>query len=167
MKITAQEEYGLRCLIAVARRQPDDQPLAISVIAKSEGLSTQYVAKLLNLLRQHNLVVSVRGLSGGFKLARPAHTISVIEVLQALGGAFEIGNQHICSHFAGKRDRCIHLPKCSLRPMWFTIMRHISEFLQHLTIHDLLAEEDKAEQRMQNYLRTITSAAKSHEGETP
>lgn len=163
MKITAQEEYGLRCLVAVARAQQGERPVAMSAIAKAEGMSTQYVAKLMNILKRHGLVVSVRGLSGGFKLARTTTQIAVIDVLQALGGGFEFGSAQLCSHFPGKHTACVHLGGCSVRPMWMMIQRHITEFLQHLTIQDLLDEEAGASQRMEGYMKQITDKEQGHE----
>lgn len=155
MKISAPEEYGLRCLIAVARHQAGDRPLSISEIARREGLSNQYAAKLLGQLRKHGLVKSIRGLMGGFILARPAHAISVIEALQAVGGGFEVEGVGLCSHFTGKAEFCVHLSACSMRPMWLTITRHISEFLQSLSIADLLKEEEEAGQRMHRSMQQI------------
>ncbi len=156
MKITAQEEYGLRCLVTVARAKAIDTPIAISEIARLEGLSTQYVAKLMNILKHHDLVVSVRGLCGGFKLARPAAQISVIDVLQGLGSGFSVGSSEMCSHFPGKKPECVHLEQCSVRSMWFIIQRHIKEFLQHLTVQDLLNEEAAASERMKQYMQDVT-----------
>lgn len=164
MKITAQEEYGLRCLVAVARGKAEDKPVTIGKIARLEGLSTQYVAKLMNVLKHHGLVVSVRGLCGGFRLAQPCGQIAVIEVLQALGGGFDMTSEHICSHFPGKQPSCIHLGDCSVRPMWVIIQRHITEFLQHLTIQDLLAEEAAASARMTQYMKDVTQASTSAKG---
>lgn len=69
MKITAQEEYGLRCLLRFARTGTE-AVLTISEIAAAEGLSVPYVAKLLAILRQGGLIESVRGRSGGYRLAR-------------------------------------------------------------------------------------------------
>ena len=68
MKITAQEEYGLRCLLRLARAG-DGRSLTIPEIAADEGLSVPYVAKLLAVLRQAGLIESVRGRSGGYRLA--------------------------------------------------------------------------------------------------
>jgi Rrf2 family protein len=58
MKITAQEEYGLRCLLRLAR-VGEGQALTIPEIAESEKLSQPYVAKLLSVLRQAGLITSV------------------------------------------------------------------------------------------------------------
>ena len=57
MQLLAQEEYGLRCLIQVARH-PGPEPLTIPEIAEREGISPEYVAKLMRTLRQGDFVVS-------------------------------------------------------------------------------------------------------------
>ena len=84
MKITAQEEYGLRCLIRLARAY-GEQPLTIPEVAAAENLSPPYVAKLLSVLRQAGLIESVRGRTGGYHLARPPAEVRLGVVLLALG----------------------------------------------------------------------------------
>src|SRR5262245_10561252 len=86
MQLLAQEEYGLRCLIQVARHSGED-PITIPEIAGSEGLSPEYAAKLLRALRVAELVTSTRGAGGGYRLARPAREITAWQVVQALGGS--------------------------------------------------------------------------------
>ena len=86
MKITAQEEYGLRCLLRLARAE-DGQSLTIPEIAAAEGLSVPYVAKLLSVLRQAGLIESVRGRAGGYRLARPPAEIGLGSVLLVAGRA--------------------------------------------------------------------------------
>ena len=71
MKITAQEEYGLRCLLQLAR-MPQGQIVSVKEIADKEGLSGANVEKLLRLLSHAGLVHSVRGIKGGYVLNRPA-----------------------------------------------------------------------------------------------
>ena len=68
MKLSAQEEYGLRCLLQVA--SAPDHFLTIPEIARREALSEAYVAKLASALRRADLLVSVRGKKGGVALAR-------------------------------------------------------------------------------------------------
>src|SRR5262245_66626616 len=82
MKITAQEEYGLRCLMHLARCGGS---LTVPEIAQAEGLSPAYVAKLLAVLRQAGFVESVRGRAGGYHLARPPGEVRLGRVLLALG----------------------------------------------------------------------------------
>src|ERR1700719_3038774 len=84
MKITAQEEYGLRCLLRLAHVH-GKQPLTIPDIAAAENLSVPYVGKLLTVLRQAGLIDSVRGRTGGYHLSRPAAEIRLGVVLLVLG----------------------------------------------------------------------------------
>src|SRR5208283_4834353 len=76
MKLSFQEEYGLRCLLRVATLS-DPNYLTINEISEDEGLSASYVAKLMRVLRQKGFVRSVRGQVGGYALARPAEEIIV------------------------------------------------------------------------------------------
>src|SRR3954470_15511369 len=82
MKITSQEEYGLRCLLQLARAQGS---LTIPDIAAAEGLSVPYVAKLLSVLRQAGLIDSERGRTGGYRLAGAPADVSLGQVLLVLG----------------------------------------------------------------------------------
>ena len=67
MKISALEEYGLRCLVHLARRD-QDAPVSAREVAAAEGLTVEYVTQLLVRLRRAGLVRSVRGSRGGFLL---------------------------------------------------------------------------------------------------
>src|SRR5438552_17051411 len=84
MKITSLEEYGLRCLLRLAGAG-DGQSSTIPEIATAEGLSAPYVAKLLSILRQGGLIESVRGRSGGYRLAGPPADVSLGRTLMVLG----------------------------------------------------------------------------------
>ena len=84
MKITSQEEYGVRCLLRLARVH-GEQSLTIPEIAAAENLSAPYVGKLLAVLRQAGLIESVRGRTGGYHLTRPPEEIRLGGVLLALG----------------------------------------------------------------------------------
>ena len=86
MQLLAQEEYGLRCLLQVAQQRGSD-PLSIQAVAEAEGLSPEYAAKLMRALRQAGLVQSTRGAAGGYRLSRPPASITVWDVIQALGGS--------------------------------------------------------------------------------
>ena len=84
MKLSAQEEYGLRCLLQVARRFPGGSA-TIPEIAEAEGLSPHNAARYLATLRRSGLVDSERGQRGGYSLARPPSLITVAEAVASLG----------------------------------------------------------------------------------
>jgi Rrf2 family iron-sulfur cluster assembly transcriptional regulator len=138
MQLSAQEEYGLRCLLQVAR-EPGPAPASIPEIADREGLSPEYAAKLLRALRQAELVVSTRGAGGGYRLARPAREITVWEVVQALGGS--IFPAEFCESHPGQRHDCVHTTACSLRPVWSAVENAVRGVLQKVTLADLARDE--------------------------
>ena len=137
MKITAQEEYGLRCLLQLARHRGPD-PLTGPQIAEAEGLSLPYVGKLLTTLRQAELVESLRGRSGGFALSRPAGDITVSDALRALGG--QLFEPEFCDTHHGASDVCVHMESCSIRSLWGVLGDLIDRVLAKTSIADLAQE---------------------------
>ena len=139
MKITAQEEYGIRCILRLAGHKAPT-PLTVKSIAESEGLSTAYVEKLLRILKKSGLTQSARGVKGGYALAKSPERISVGEVIHALGGGMT--TEDICHKFTGERPNCIHLNNCCLRPVW-KITQRIEEFLYQTLLSSLITGDEQ------------------------
>jgi len=140
MKLSSQEEYGLRCLLRVGR-EGSEESVTIPELSRSEGITEPNVAKMMRRLRQAGFVRSSRGQSGGYSLARPAGEIHVGEVLACLGGRlYEPG---FCDAHTGVERLCTHMPDCSIRSVWRTIQRAIDSVLATLTLKDLLRGEDE------------------------
>lgn len=144
MKLTAQEEYGLRCILCLARKWPavdGDEPasLTISDIAEIEGISAQYAGKLIRLLGKSGLVQSVRGCKGGYRLARPPREINVSEVLEALGT--KIYDASVCERFSGDRANCVHSSDCSVRTLWSGIQKIVDQLLTRTSLAELTLPE--------------------------
>jgi Rrf2 family protein len=137
MKISSQEEYGLRCLLRLARAE-EGQSLTIPEVAASEGLSPPYVAKLLAVLRQAGLIESVRGRSGGYRLAYGPADIHLGAVMMALGEPlFEDAN--FCARHPGTETAiCVHLGDCTLKALWQTLDLWMRRALDQMTLADLL-----------------------------
>ena len=140
MKLSSQEEYGLRCLLHLAR-VPAGQSMTIPEISQAEGLSIPNVAKLMRLLRMSGLITSERGQSGGYTLSRPAADIKVEEVITILGGRFF--SPQFCERHAGRQENCTHAVDCSLRVLWNTIQGVMSEVLGRTSLADLLCSEEQ------------------------
>ena len=139
MKITAQEEYGLRCLLQLARAS--DRGLTVREIALKEGLSPAYVEKLLRLLGKAGIIRSVRGMKGGYLLHRKSQDISLGSVVRALGKVPTTGE--ICGQFTGNRDRCVHVDDCCIRAAWETLTVAIQSFLDNTFLSDLIGGGEK------------------------
>jgi Rrf2 family protein len=142
MKITSQEEYGLRCLLRLARAE-DGRSLTIPEIAADEGLSVPYAAKLLAVLRQGRLIRSVRGRAGGYRLAAAPTEISLGCVMAALGEPL-FGESSFCDKHPGTETtdgRCVHIGGCTLRALWHTLEDWMRHALDRITLADLLQSE--------------------------
>jgi Rrf2 family protein len=138
VQLLASEEYGLRCLLQVARGH-GGAPIAVPEIAAAEGLSLQYAAKLLRQLRLAGLVHSVRGASGGYELSRAPEDISVWSALEALGGEFFAGD--FCDCHPGARRRCVRTGDCSLRALWRRVQGALRDALGGVSLADLSRDE--------------------------
>ena len=138
MKITAQEEYGLRCLLQLART-PQGQVVRVKDIAGKEGLSNAYVEKLLRILSKAGLVHSVRGIKGGYVLNRPASSVTLGEVVRALGTVET--TKHICTVFTGNQQACVHFSDCGIRSVWSGLTTYIQQFMDQTTLGSLLGNE--------------------------
>ena len=139
MKLSPIEEYGLRCLLQLARRTPD-QPVTIRVIAEGEGLSTAYVGKLMFLLQRAHLVTSTRGVQGGYLLAKAPEALSLAEVFSALEPS---DLEDVCEKFTGTESACVHNGSCVIKHVWKGLNDHISDYLSKVTLRDLAGAPTK------------------------
>jgi Rrf2 family protein len=143
MRFTAQEEYGLRCMLQLARRAPvPPASLSIAEIAEAESLTPAYVAKLMRILRKARLVEGTRGQKGGYHLPRPAAEVSVGEVLVALGG--KLYSPEFCDRHAGNEPSCVHTTDCSVRALWGRVDSLVHSVLDRTSLADLAGAEAPA-----------------------
>lgn len=139
MKFSAQEEYGLRCLIQIARA---GRPLTIPEISDLEGISSTHAAKILMILRKEGFVVASRGQAGGYSLARGANEIAVGDVLALLGG--KLYDAEFCRKHSGALDICTHAVDCSVRSLWQIIQGAVDNVLDQVTLQDMVTTEAKS-----------------------
>jgi Rrf2 family protein len=155
MKLSSQEEYGLRCLLRVGR-EGEEGSVTIPELSRSEGITEPNVAKMMRILRQGGFVQSTRGQAGGYSLARPAAEINVGEALACLGG--RLYDPGFCESHTGIERLCTHMPDCSIRSVWRTIQRAIDSVLGTLTLKDLL----RGEEEMNTWASTKTPLLPTH-----
>ena len=137
MKISAQEEYGLRCLLQLARLVKGEY-LTLSQIAEREGISVANAGKLLWLLNKAGFVQSIRGTKGGYCLGRPAAEIHLNEVIKILDEDLLDGH---CRSYPGVLDACVHTGDCAIRPMIISLHEIVQEALSGITLAQLLGSE--------------------------
>lgn len=143
MKITAQEEYGLRLLIRIASCK-DQEGMSIPQLSDAEGLTPHYVAKLTRVLRLGGFLNSTPGNKGGYVLAKPSNEIIINDVLKTLGGV--LFDSQFCGTHSGALKLCTHSVDCSSRSLWSMIQFILDDFLNKVTLHDLVSSEQNSAQ---------------------
>ena len=140
MKFSAQEEYGLRCLISIAREY-GNRGVTIPEISEIERISQHNVAKLLRVLRLGGFLESERGQAGGYTLSKSPEKIPVSEVLAVLGG--RLFDDSFCKSHTGTVSICTNSSDCSVRSLWRIIQEAVDKVLENLTLRDLMQSEDE------------------------
>lgn len=149
MKITALEEYGLRCLLRVAE-QPGGEAIAATEIAESEGLSLSYTQKIMRVLAKGGLVDSRRGASGGYVLEGTPEEITVGDAVRVLDGMFEA--DAICQRHTGEFDECANRCNCGIRPVWEHLSKFIVATLDGITLELLLCDDTEVARHLTEQL---------------
>ena len=161
MKISAQEEYGLRCLVQLARAEALGESLTLAQIADREGLSVANAGKLMWIMNKAGLVKSQRGTKGGYSLARPASELRLNEVISILD---EDTVDHFCKTHSGVLDVCIHTSDCGIRPVIVGLHEIVQNALGEITLAQLIGSEAKVDatlhqiQKLQNQLGPMRTA---------
>jgi Rrf2 family protein len=149
MKLSAHEEYGLRCLLRIGLAG-NGESVTIPEISRLEALSPAYTAKLLRMLRRGGFIKSARGKAGGYTLARPAAEIVIGHVIDTLGGRlFE--SKNFCHEHAGQIQVCTRSVDCSVRSLWHAVQSVVDEVLSKTTLQDLLRTEGE----MNSWVKSI------------
>ena len=140
MKITAQEEYGLRILLRIARCQ-DNNGMSIPQLSEAEGLTAAYVAKLTRNLRIEGYINSTPGNKGGYVLAKAPVDINMNQVLKTLGGP--LFDKSFCGDYSGSLKFCTNSVDCSVRSLWQMVQFSVDQLLDKLTLSDLISSGEK------------------------
>ena len=150
MKISAQEEYGLRCLVQLANLQGGES-LTLPQIAEREGISTANAGKLMWLLNKAGFVQSTRGTKGGYFLSRPAADIRLSEIIKVLDE--DVLDKH-CGSYTGVMDECVHNVACGIRPVIVGLHEIVENALSQITLAQLVGSE-RAVDRMFHQIQGI------------
>ncbi|HYC27442.1 MAG TPA: Rrf2 family transcriptional regulator, partial [Chitinophagaceae bacterium] len=146
---------GLRILVRIARCQ-DKEGMSIPQLSEADGLSSHYVAKLTRILRMAGFINSTPGIKGGYVLAMPAENIIINNVLKALGGP--LFDNAFCGSHAGAMKLCTHSVDCSSRSLWQMIQYIVDQFLDKVTLADLVSSEQTSSRFLYDLLAQSTGS---------
>ncbi|GAB4148533.1 MAG: Rrf2 family transcriptional regulator [Ignavibacteriales bacterium] len=160
MKFSAQEEYGIRCLIRIGKYYDLGKSPTIPQISKEENISEHNAAKLLRVLRLGGFLESERGHMGGYSLSLPPEKIFITDVLNVLGG--RLYSDEFCNNHSGISTICTNSIDCSVRSLWQIIQDAVDKILSNLTLRDLLGKEEDLFTKLNRILDEITPATKQN-----
>lgn len=143
MKITAQEEYGLRCLVQLARLD-EGETLTLPQIAEKEGISQSNAGKLMWTLSNAGLVKATRGAKGGYKLDKNPADLPLNVVIKVLDNDQISGH---CDNYSGVQDSCVHMGDCGIRSVILGVHEVVEHALSNITLADVIGSEEKVDER--------------------
>ena len=133
MKLSTRGKYGLYAMFYLAT-QNGNGPQPLKAIAET-GVPEQYLEQLLGNLRRAGLVSTVRGVQGGYRLARDPADITVGDIIDATEGPVSLSE---CLHDG---DTCQKSCSCPTRLVWIRLTDQINGLLQSITLQDMLTKE--------------------------
>lgn len=137
LSLSSKGEYGVRAMFEIARDY-NKGPLSIKEISRRQGMSVSYLEQLLNKLRRAGLIRSRRGPGGGYILEKKPDDISIGTILHTLEGPVAITN---CLVPKAGQPECNLIEKCVTRLLWKSLGEKIENFLETISLSDLLKEE--------------------------
>jgi Rrf2 family protein len=150
MLFSTRAEYGVRLMIELGRQDADGElPISLSAIAEAERLPLSYLEHLVAKLRNAGLVESQRGAHGGYRLAKPAKQIAMLDVVQALEGTIapmecfyeDPEGKVLCSHETDG-DRA-----CATKLLWTRVQGGVNRALAGTTLAELVEFAGKHDHR--------------------
>lgn len=146
MRVTKWGECGILCALYLAR-QDDLSTAGAAEIAESQGLDLPYTQQVLQRLRKGEIIESVRGPKGGYKLKRRPAQITLREILYAAeGDTFQVICDTSPLHPATDQPhRCLTRQSCSLHGVWQELRSAIDHLLEQKSLEDLLKNEGATE----------------------
>ena len=133
MELNTRGRYAVMAMADLARSCQDDGSVPLSAIAERQMISLAYLEQLFGRLRRAELVDSVRGRSGGYKLSRSAATITVADVMAAVEETTEMTR---CGHDAS--EPCLAGKRCLTHGLWDALGDHIDQFLSNVTLQQVI-----------------------------
>ena len=137
MRLTTKGRFAVTAMIDLAMRHGSG-PVTLSEISERQKISLSYLEQLFGKLRRHALVDSVRGPGGGYCLAKSIDKVSVADIILAV-------DEPIDATQCGGKENCRDDQKCLTHDLWAALNDRIFEYLQSVTLSQLVADqkEDK------------------------
>ena len=130
MKISTKVECGIIALMDIAINSENGNIVKVASISKRNNISAKYLEQILPLLKQSNLISSVKGSSGGYRIQRELGDITLYEIVNALDRSILSSSQFSRELEHNATDT---IEKC----LWEPITSYLCKYTQKMTLKDL------------------------------
>lgn len=131
MKLPTAFRYGARCMVELAT-VAEHRPVSLRELAECQRVSAKYLEHIFRAMRAAGLVLAVRGMHGGYMLARPADRITLKEVYEALAGSTAPVECVDCP------ESCPMYDTCFMIETWAELKHAIDQVLSRTTLRELV-----------------------------
>ena len=122
MRLSRKSDYALRAVMHFAGL-PKGKLASIGEVAKAQGIPREFLAKILKDLTWGGILVSFQGVTGGYRLAKPAKEITFLDVIEAMDGPVSL---NLCTE---KDCECQHFDDCPMKEFWIKQQDHFRKAL--------------------------------------
>ena len=136
MKISTKGRYALRLMLDLAT-EGNGKPVSIKDIAGRQDISEKYLESILKVLVQQRFLEGLRGKGGGYKLTRAPETYTVGSILRLTEGSLAT-----VACLEEGAPACPRMAECRTYPLWYKLDGMISEYLDSVTLADLMQYPD-------------------------
>src|SRR5918996_4042093 len=130
MRLTTKGRFAVTAMMDLALRDSSG-PVTLAEISSRQKISLSYLEQLFGKLRRHELVDSVRGPGGGYRLARDTARITVADIILAV-------DEPIDATQCGGKENCRDEQKCLTHDLWATLNDRIFDYLKSVTLRQLI-----------------------------
>lgn len=130
MRLTTKGRFAVTAMIDLAQRQSNG-PVTLASISERQKISLSYLEQLFGKLRRHNIVGSVRGPGGGYRLARAMSEVTVADIIAAVDEPLDATN-------CGGRENCQGAHRCMTHDLWSNLNKRMHEYLASVSLYDLV-----------------------------
>lgn len=136
MRLTARAEYAYWAMVELAEQYPAGRPVGIPEIARRRDIPAKFLLQVMTALKRHDLVESIRGRTGGFRLRRPPQEITLLDIYQATEGT------NTSEGCPTQRHACRTTPqRCPLARIWSRVIGEVQALLAGVTLRDAVEAE--------------------------
>ena len=151
MRLSRKDEHSITAMLSLAAHDRYTTPISLTELSETLGISTSYLEHLFSGLRKHGLVEGLRGVGGGYRLARPANQISIADILYATNALSDEEESNELVTAARTTEAMA---------AWVDLSRRIREFLSDLTLADFVRNKPnrawkQREHTVSNYIATM------------